>query len=128
MIEKHRLPALLREIADIVGVPGALLLVEAWGGLTRRIPHPRNVTPDHPLSRLLGQEHAEKLAFRFPAQEVYIAKLEGGELEARNREIVARYSAGEKVDDLAQSYSLCDRQVWNILKTTVADERQGGLF
>lgn len=122
-------PVNLLEIIEVIGEAAALQLVERFGGTTPRLPSLRNVTADHPLAQCLGIEVLTILVKTIGGGRwLYVAKCARGLREARNREIVRRYSDGEKVDDLARRYRISDRQIWTILGSTVVDDRQGGLF
>ena len=122
-------PANLLEIIEVIGEAAALQLVERFGGTTVRLPVLRNITADHPLARCIGIELLTVMVKAVGGGRwLYIPRCARGLREARNREIVERYSAGEKVDNLARRYSISDRHIWNILGSTVVDDRQAGLF
>ncbi len=57
------LSPLLRQLAEVVGVDGVLKLSQTFGG--RRLYVPAHPGPEHPISKLLGQERAIALAREF---------------------------------------------------------------
>jgi hypothetical protein len=122
-------PVNLLEIIEVIGEAAALQLVERFGGTTPRLPALRNITADHPLAQCLGIDLLTVLVKAVGGGRwLYVAQCKRGLIAQRNREIVERYSAGEKVDNLARRYSISDRHIWNILGSTVVDDRQQGLF
>lgn len=122
-------PVNLLEIIEVVGEAAALQLVERFGGNTPRLPSLRNVTADHPLAQCLGIEVLTMLVKTIGGGRwLYVAKCARGLREARNRKIVQEYSDGVKVHVLVSRYHVCDRQIWNILGSTVVDDRQVSLF
>jgi hypothetical protein len=121
-------PVSLLEIIEVIGEAAALKLVERFGGTTPRLPASRNITPDHPLAMCIGDELLTALVeVTGGARWLYIPRCAKGLRERRNREIVLATDA-EPVNAVARRYNLSDRQVWNILKNTVVDDRQAGLF
>lgn len=122
-------PVNLLEIIDIIGEAAALKLVERFGGTTPRLPALKNITADHPLAQCIGIESLTKLITETGGGRwLYVAKCARGLRDARNREIVKLYSDGVPVVELALRYHLSDRQIWNILGSTVVDDRQVSLF
>lgn len=122
-------PVNLLEIVEIIGEAAALKLVKHFGGTTPRLPAIRNINAEHPLAQCIGIEALTLLAVETGGGRwLYIAKCARGLREARNREIVLLYSQGVPVAELALRYHLSDRQIWNILGSTVVDDRQVSLF
>jgi len=78
------LPGVLADVARLAGVPAALKLAEVWGGLRRHIP--REVGPDHELSRILGHRVAQLVAPAIGGDAVKIPSL------ARERRAMAARS------------------------------------
>jgi Mor family transcriptional regulator len=121
-------PVNLLEIVEIIGEAAALKLVNSFGGQTVRIPALRNANSEHALAQCIGIEALTALAKADGGRWLYVAKCERGLRQQRNVEIVKHYSDGMKVESLVQRYGLSDRQIWNILGSTVVDDRQCGLF
>jgi len=124
-------PVSLLEIVEIIGDAAALKLVEQFGGTTPRLPALRNISADQQLAQCIGLEALTKLAQETGGGRwLYIPRCAKGLREARNREITRLYSPPHDVPvaELARRYHLSDRQIWNILGSTVVDDRQAGLF
>jgi len=122
-------PVNLLEIVEIIGESAALKLVERFGGTTPRLPALRNINAEHPLAQCIGIDALTSLVKQTGGGRwLYVAKCARGLREARNREIVQLYSQGVPVDELARRYHLSDRWIWNILGSTVMDDKQVSLF
>lgn len=122
-------PVNLLEIIEIIGEAAALKLVAQYGGTTPRLPAIRNITPDHPLARCIGIEALTRLVIETGGGRwLYVARCHKGMMAQRNRAIVEAYSSGEKVESLARRHHLSDRRVWDILGSTVMDDRQQSFF
>ena len=128
-MDASQAPVNLLEIVEIIGEAAALKLVERFGGTSPRLPAVRNINADHPLAQCIGiVPLTELVKATGGGRWIYIARCARGLREARNREIVQLYSDGVPVDELARRYHLSDRQIWNILGSTVVDDRQVSLF
>ena len=122
-------PVNLMEVVEVIGEAAALKLVERYGGTTPRLPAIRNITPDHHLAQCIGIEALTELVkITGGGRWLYVARCARGLREARNQEIVRLYSSGTPVDEIARRFNLSDRQVWNILGSTVVDDKQVSLF
>ena len=122
-------PVNLLEIIEVIGEAATLRLVESFGGTTPRLPALRNINAEHPLAQCIGVKALTELAKATGGGRwLYVAKCARGLREARNRGIVQLYSDGVPVAELALRYHLSDRQIWNILGSTVVDDRQVSLF
>jgi len=114
LIDDADLPPTLAEIRDVIGLAATLRLVEAYGGITLRVPW--HFDPAHPLVSVIGHAAAAALIERFAGERVYIARLAAATRALRNIEISQRFEAGTRVETLARDYHLSVRQIWNILK------------
>lgn len=122
-------PVSLLEIVEVIGDAAALKLVDRFGGTTPRLPAIRNITPDHPMAECIGIEALTALVTATGGGRwLYVARCARGMRESRNRQIVEQYSSGTPVEELARRYHLSDRQIWNILGSTVVDDKQESLF
>lgn len=122
-------PVNLLEIIEIIGEAAALKIVERFGGTTQRLPAIKNITHDHYLAQCIGIEALTDLVkITGGGRWLYIARCARGMRAARNQEIVRLYSSGTPVETLACRYYLSDRQIWNILGSTVVDDKQVSLF
>ncbi|MBF0357530.1 MAG: hypothetical protein HQL70_02910 [Magnetococcales bacterium] len=107
------LPASMIEIKEIVGLQGAMTLLEKCGGT--RIFIPRNLKIQHKLTTLLGFEAAKKMSAYFGGETLTIVRGSIAAKKLRNQEIVSRYGCGERVQELALLFELTERQIYSIL-------------
>lgn len=124
------LPASLRDVVDLIGLPATLRLVEHYGGLIA-VYVPRDIEPDHPLAQAIGLTAARKLATHYGADCLRnIPRCVDGLRRLRNAEIRQRRDAGESPASIARAFALTERQVWTILAESrdAADDRQSALF
>jgi Mor family transcriptional regulator len=112
-INLWHLPTVLREIAERIGLDGALKLITTYGGT--RIYVPKQINPGHSLALLLGEDAAAELAnfcggrehFDIPKAQIAICAL-------RDEKIRADRSAGHTVAELARRYNLTERRIRHI--------------
>jgi len=122
-------PASILEIIEVIGEGAALKLVKEFGGTTVRLPAKCNLTEDNPIARCIGLDTLTALLKVIGGGRwLHIAQCSRGLLAQRNQEIVKRYSAGEKVDNLVRRFRISDRHIWNILGSTAIDDRQQSFF
>jgi hypothetical protein len=122
-------PVSIFEIIEVIGEGNAFKMIREFGGTTVRLPAKCNLTVDHPMAICIGLDEFTKLLNVIGgARWLYIARCTRSILNKRNQEIVKRYSAGEKVNNLARNYHLSDRQIWTILGRTAIDDRQQSFF
>ena len=107
--------SVLEEINDLIGWPATLKLVKRYGGTHVKIP--TLCRDDWDIALLLGRPAALRLHQRFSRTKIYVAKMDEVLRDQRNRAIVDDYSSGVSVSNLARSYGLSDRQIWNILSS-----------
>ena len=113
----ENLPNLVIEVIDIIGRGPAEQLVEQFGGV--RVFIPRTIGRDHKIAKIIGIEPALKLSMHFGGEVLSIPKCRSMRVHTRNKEIVAAYQQGAKVNDLARSYDVTDRQIYSILSSTI---------
>lgn len=106
-------PSRLEEIEQLIGVTHTLKLVKRYGGT--HIQFPSRYREDWEIALLLGRPAANQLLGRFSGTRLYIAKRAADLRHRRNRAIIDGYSGGTSVAQLARTYQLSDRQIWNIL-------------
>jgi len=89
-ISLDMLPPRARELAELIGLPALITLVEARGGLPLHIP--KRVTDRHPIAQLIGIDNAESLAnvyggapIEIPRCETTLRALLHEEIRARRR-------------------------------------------
>jgi len=128
--EPERLPVMARELAEVVGLRNAMLLVDALGGTTYPIPKRETKQGElrfGELARIVGQEAGEALVRRYGGTDLYIPRCADALRRARDAAICREYdrliqtmSGNAAVQRLARANSLCDRRIFDILKGTPA--------
>ncbi len=123
------LPRGVRTLAQHIGLPAALALVEGFGGLTLRIAHGSRARGQAMLERLaakVGSAAASRLAREYGATQLYIPNCKTALLKVRNRQLIADRTAlaaeglSERsiVQCLSLRYGISDRHIWDLLKRT----------
>lgn len=131
------LPERILEIAQAIGLPATQRLVEELGGTTwpvaKGVRH-LGIIRHEALARVVGETAAEIMAERWGSEALYIAKCDVSLRRLRDLEIHRQFeqairegiSTNTVVNELARTYKLSDRRIWEILKLPL--ESQGGLF
>ncbi|VXD04061.1 Mor transcription activator family protein [Pseudomonas sp. 9Ag] len=135
---KELLPKQLLDIAEAIGLPAAQRLVDELGGTTwpvakgvRRL----GIIRHEALKEVIGERAATIMAEQWGSVPLYIPKCEAAIRRLRDLEINRQYvqgvregvSANTLVAELARSYKLSDRRIWEILKQPSPDAT-GDLF
>lgn len=138
-----RLPESIANIVELVGLDGALALVNAFGGLI--LPVPKGIREEdgntrEKLIEILGEPAALRFMATYGGERLTIARCAAALRDERDRQIIESYSRGESVAELVRRHQLTERQIRTILKRTPGegfgynaggkpqDERQGLLF
>lgn len=116
----------LEELIDVIGMPAAMQLSEAFAGLRVFVPQQKSMTPDHPIVAAIGMTAAAKLSARYAADTVIVPKR--ALREKRNARIVEAYQAGASARDLAIQYGLHEFTVYAIVAAAGANRRQMDMF
>lgn len=109
----YELPALIRELEELVGLKAALAIVESWGGLPLHVP--KTMTPDHPIARAVGLDAAAAIAGRFGGDYMKVPRCVARVRALRDEELRDRWGKGEPARKLARDYQLTIRHVWRIV-------------
>jgi hypothetical protein len=122
------LPTILREMADLIGLPATLTLVRHYGGT--RLWVPLTMKPDHVLARLLGFDTAALLARHYgdTRQHFDIPRAAEALRALRNRHIRAQKALGKSRRELAREHALTERAIDYITGDDGEADAQGGLF
>lgn len=137
---QHLLPEMAQLIADLIGLPKALKLIETWGGTT--FPISKNKRRDgqiryEALAEVVGVEAANILTGHFGGEVLAIPRCAVAMREVRDRMIRAEFDAltcehpaVHAVNQLARKYQMTERNVWMVLKKSdqVTDVKQATLF
>ena len=135
-VEIARLPAVARELAEVVGLPAAARLVEALGGTTYPIPKRetrRGELRYAYLAGIVGAGAADKLVRRYGGTDLYVPRCSDALRHVRDAAICREYdrliadmSGNAAVQRLARAHNLSDRRIFTILKGTPAPTVNAG--
>ena len=138
---KALLPESILEIAEIIGYPATLKLVEALGGVS--FPFSKGVSVlgkarVDMLIQAVGQEAADKLMAHFGGEDLFIPRCAVAFREARNQRFIAELndlrSTGTSVlmalSMLCPRYGFTDRFAWDLLnkRNGAQSVKQDSLF
>jgi hypothetical protein len=127
-VDLEQLPATARDIAQAIGLPKALRLVEQLGGTTFPVPKRETKLGElrfAVLAGVIGVEAAEILVRRYGSTDLYVPRCADALRRTRDAGIIREYeqlihtmSGNEAVQRLARSHRLSDRRIFDILKST----------
>jgi Mor family transcriptional regulator len=127
MMRLEDLPGRLREIAERIGLPATIRLVEGWGGT--RLYVPEKIEPHHLLAQRLGCEAARQLSRLYAREIIDIPRAVRAAKAIRDREIIERLDAGDSAPALARAHGLTERAIWKIRRRVIdSDPRQIALL
>lgn len=130
-------PASIDEVRAAIGNDKTLALVKKWGGITLRLPAKANTLESNEIARVIGLDALKALCKALGhARYLYLPRCADVLRNARDIEIIAKAEEAIRkgtpltplVDELALEYGLSDRQVWNIMKRTIEEDKQENLF
>lgn len=127
------LPDSIAEVAEVLGMPATLMLVEKLGGTSLHVPQGANRRGLKRLNQVaaqIGQDNANKLAEFCCGEPLYIPRCDVALRRIRDLTICDKFEQGvragktanEVVVQLALEYRLTDRWIWKILKNTVPSD------
>ena len=137
---KELLPRQILEIADIVGLPTAMRLVDELGGTSWEFAQGANrngIIKVAALGDILGEEAAELLTSHLGGEKIYIPQCSAALRRLRDLRIHAQFeqairegdSANSTVAAISRTFRLSDRRVWEILKISMPTQlAQRSLF
>lgn len=126
-LEQRYLPGVLQDIAELIGLPGTLKLVETYGGV--RLYVPKKLDAAHDLARLIGLDRATLLAETYGGQDHFdIPRAVAATRAARDARIRADRADGMTHRELALANRLTERQIRTILGDEPEDDRQVRMF
>jgi Mor family transcriptional regulator len=130
-------PASIDEVRNAIGNEKTLTLVKKWGGITIRLPAKANTLESNELAQAIGLDALKALCKALGhARYLYLPRCADVLRNSRDIEIIAKAEAAIRnnapltplVDEIALEYGLSDRQVWNIMKRTIEEDKQESLF
>ncbi|MEJ1416999.1 MAG: Mor transcription activator family protein [Candidatus Sedimenticola sp. (ex Thyasira tokunagai)] len=116
------LPPKARELAQLIGLPGLLALVDHHGG--RRLKIPAAARETHTLHELLGAEAFTALINDYGGDEIDIPLLHSAKRQLIWADIQQRRANGETVASLAGEYQMTERGIYKIQRRGDADDQQ----
>lgn len=119
------LPPKARELAQLIGLPALLALVEQYGG--RRLKIPAVVREAHSLHTLLGATALTALVSDYGGDEIDIPLLHAAKRRLIWADIQQRRANGETVASLAGEYRMTERAVYKIQRRDDVDDKQADL-
>ncbi|MBA4783372.1 MAG: hypothetical protein H2045_09170 [Rhizobiales bacterium] len=117
----NKLPPVLAEMADFIGLKATLELVEAKGGQRIHIPLVKTITPEHWLAQLIGIEAAHSLSRAYCHQggvPLDIPIFTNNYLKYRNREYQRLESLGYSANEIATMMQITRRSVFKRRRKT----------
>lgn len=121
------IPESLQEIADIIGSANAIKLSRDFGGTEEYIP--KDPKPDHPISKSIGLDAAEKLAQWAGGSRLEIPRAIGYKRGKIYAEIKEAVDSGLSKKKAARKFSFTTRWIRKICNQDPDnDPNQGKLF
>ncbi|MDR2711079.1 MAG: hypothetical protein LBB65_07140 [Burkholderiales bacterium] len=114
------LPASVRDMIAVIGLPDTLAFVRAFGGKRVYIPKRLTSTGAAVISEAIGEAATEKLAGWFGDGFLEVPRCVACLNHERNVEIIRNYSADTSINTLVEKYKLSHRHLRRILKCTDA--------
>lgn len=108
-------------IAMIVGIEAAQIIVSEFGGTELYIPHVDNLKANHKLVELLGIDTARRLCRYWHGQVLNVPLNKKAVIAKRNEQIIALAKQGECPNRLATKFTLHVRTIRKIIEKDIRD-------
>jgi Mor family transcriptional regulator len=95
---------IVKEIAEVIGLPACLELVSRWGG--RDLYVPEHIDRQHPIAFAIGLEAAQKLAAEYPRCTLSLPIERNATIDLRNALIFQEWKDGASVMRLSHRWGL----------------------
>lgn len=112
---RAHMPPLFRELAGRIPIRLLFKLADTFGGT--RVYVPSHPNPSSLLAGVLSPEEFTTLCANLRGVEITVPRAYALRRVLRNREIVARVAACQKVRDVARHFKLDERTIWKVLAT-----------
>jgi hypothetical protein len=133
------LPPSVAQLATVIGWPGALKLVEAFGGRTLDLPKRMVLEPWPEIEQMIGGAAAQRMHQAYGGQPLYLPACKALASAERNRrmrdevrDLERKMSSRRAVALTARTWRLTERTVWRALShntaTTTAAPTVGMLY
>jgi hypothetical protein len=110
------LPDSAQHLVNILGMDAAMALIEAHGGTRLYVPTLARLTPEHPLSALLGYAAARKLCDALSGPELRVPLCP----QIKRAVAVAEFMAGVPASILARRFKTTETTIWRWVKAADA--------
>lgn len=136
---QHLLPDSIREMAEVIGLPATMRVVDALGGLSVDFPSdPQAMLPltVEQQRQVLGDKVLCQLSTYFAGEKLYIPRCETALRAVRNQQFIDNvaeiiedgYSMTSAIMQLCPKYKISDRTAWKILSKKNTQSVQKPLF
>lgn len=123
-VEVTHLPSSLQDVAETLGVPIVLKLIEHFGGA--EIKFPKNPADDHPVCQALGKEDARRLCNFLSGSHIYVPH--GRPRRSIRADVLALEAEGKQRREIARMLGVSQRHVRRASNGPVRDGNQPDLF
>ncbi|MDD4930501.1 MAG: Mor transcription activator family protein [Gallionella sp.] len=121
------LPESIQHLIDIIGFPGALKVVQRYGGGAVFVPEKPD--PSHPLAEVMEYISFCKLVYVHAKEQLPIPRCHKAILAVRNQQILKEFLAGRSQRKLAYKFNLTERRIHSIVhRVRLRDDYSGDLF
>lgn len=103
------LPASIKELIDVIGVPASISIVEERGGV--RLCVPKKANPEHWLNKLIGEESFKALVDYYQGEEIEIPRCVEALRGYKEQQILHASRQGASNAQLAQQFGYTERGI-----------------
>ncbi|CAG9412261.1 MULTISPECIES: Mor transcription activator family protein [Providencia] len=129
---EHLLPDSLRHIAELIGYPETLKLIDVFGGTTFVFTKSTETERFTRLSHVIGEHNAARLQTHFCGSDIYIPNASAAMREWRNQRFISEYnrllneglSSVKAIVKLCPKFGFSDRYAWDLLSRNKRSSRQ----
>lgn len=111
LVDKEKLPSLMKDLIEIVGYDDMFALISSYGGQDIYIPkHPSRSK----LAQVIAEDSLSKLSYYYGGTYLSLPTQLKIDLQCRNHQIYQLLKKGEPRATIAKEFGLTTRQVANI--------------
>lgn len=103
------LPSRVRALAEVIGLPAALKLVELRGG--GRLYVPKHAEAEHWLALEIGLDALQALAAMYGGETIEIDRCHGVSIKLKHQAILSAADAGQTTFELARAWKMTERGI-----------------
>ena len=120
-LDLEQLPRTLQEVAEIIGLPAALVLARRWGGRRLWV----GQQPTDALTMYLGSDAARRLCAHYQGEALDVPACSNALMGQRDAAIHAKRAQGVRISDLSIEFGISERQIGYILRGRGRSRRGG---